>query len=267
MDINNIAFENFVEINGICEPLWRFGIHYFSYNKIFKDGTRIEINNHPDMSNDYFLKYKMFVDSAVEAEADAMPDGLLLWSSHPDEPGIMLARDKFQVSNGFSIIDNRDDYTEMYHLGTSVDNVQGINFYLNHLDLIKTFIYHFRDKAAKLLKNKPKDEVLVLTPPGRTLSAPKEIVTHISEHDKQQFLSDLDIKTYHLGPKYNNAYLTRREAEVLKFTTIGKTAAEIGMIFQCSPRTVEEHLRKVKSKLDCYKQTLLVKIAMDLGIA
>ncbi len=43
--------------------------------------------------------------------------------------------------------------------------------------------------------------------------------------------------------------LTRRESEVLYYLALGKTNPEIAMITDCSPRTVEAHLRKVFPKI------------------
>ncbi len=49
--------------------------------------------------------------------------------------------------------------------------------------------------------------------------------------------------------------LTRREVEVLTWVTDGKTNAEIGVILDTSPRTVQKHLEHIFEKLGVETRT------------
>ena len=46
----------------------------------------------------------------------------------------------------------------------------------------------------------------------------------------------------------------------------GKSADEIAIIEGKSIKTINRHLENVRTKLNCYKQTQLVKIILDSGI-
>jgi len=56
---------------------------------------------------------------------------------------------------------------------------------------------------------------------------------------------------YSLGEKYNNLYLTRREAECMIWLLRGKTVNGTATELKLSPRTVEFYLKNVKNKLGC----------------
>jgi DNA-binding NarL/FixJ family response regulator len=46
----------------------------------------------------------------------------------------------------------------------------------------------------------------------------------------------------------------------------GKTAEEISLLLSISKKTVERRLDNIKHKLNCYKQSQLTKVAIELGI-
>lgn len=52
--------------------------------------------------------------------------------------------------------------------------------------------------------------------------------------------------------------LTRREVEVLRWVTDGKTNTEIGQILGMSPRTVQKHLQHIFEKLGVSTRTAAV---------
>ena len=57
--------------------------------------------------------------------------------------------------------------------------------------------------------------------------------------------------------------LTRKEAEVLYWVTLGKTSPDIGTILGSSPRTVNKHLEHVYEKLGVENRTAAAKLAME----
>jgi LuxR family transcriptional regulator, quorum-sensing system regulator BjaR1 len=65
---------------------------------------------------------------------------------------------------------------------------------------------------------------------------------------------------------FNLPTLTEREAEILKWCSIGKTAWEIGSILSISERTVESHLKSISFKLNVGNRTHAVALALRSGI-
>lgn len=60
--------------------------------------------------------------------------------------------------------------------------------------------------------------------------------------------------------------LSEREAEVLRWVSVGKTAWEIGCILNISERTVESHLKSIGLKLNVVNRTHAVAQALRAGL-
>lgn len=58
--------------------------------------------------------------------------------------------------------------------------------------------------------------------------------------------------------------LTRREAEVLGWVTLGKTNSEIGALCVISVRTVQKHIEKVFQKLGVETRTAATRRALEV---
>jgi len=63
-----------------------------------------------------------------------------------------------------------------------------------------------------------------------------------------------------------NNHLSVRESEVLKWTAQGKTASDIGMILNLTPRTVNFHISSAMRKMGATNKTSAVVIAAKLGL-
>jgi LuxR family transcriptional regulator, quorum-sensing system regulator CviR len=67
-------------------------------------------------------------------------------------------------------------------------------------------------------------------------------------------------------PVSGSVGLTRRESEVLKWASIGKTCWEIGKILRISERTVKFHLGNTFAKLDVVNRSQAIAKALGLGL-
>lgn len=68
------------------------------------------------------------------------------------------------------------------------------------------------------------------------------------------------IKTYLLGEKLQNMYLTKREAECMFLLLKGKSINTIAEVLKLSPRTVEFYLKNMKIKLNCHTKFELIEL-------
>lgn len=59
--------------------------------------------------------------------------------------------------------------------------------------------------------------------------------------------------------------LTDRQESCLYLLVRGKTVKEIAKDIHLSPRTVEDHLTKIKEKMNCKKKSELIEKAINLG--
>jgi len=63
-----------------------------------------------------------------------------------------------------------------------------------------------------------------------------------------------------------HAGLSRREVEVLRLVSVGRTNREIAQGLYLSPRTVDMHVRNILTKLDCRSRTEATRRAVELGL-
>jgi DNA-binding NarL/FixJ family response regulator len=63
-----------------------------------------------------------------------------------------------------------------------------------------------------------------------------------------------------------HAGLSRREVEVLRLVSVGRTNREIAQGPFLSPRTIDMHVRNVLTKLGCRSRTEATRRAVELGL-
>lgn len=257
---NKAIFLGFCEdIEQICSPLKYLGITYFNYVKIYKDGSRIDLSSHLQATEYYYYKNKGYESHTLESDPLSLQTGISLWKSMGDDPTVRVLREEFNIDNGTSIIEKNEDYCEIYYFASTRENTKILDFYFNHLNVLKLFIYHFKDKAVKIIKQAENNKIQMAD------KLTKEHNKVLMEPSCDDFLNSLNIKRYHLAKPYD-CYLTSREVECLNWCIKGKSAEEIAMILGCSATTATSHLENVKRKLRCSKQIQLAKAAYDLGL-
>ncbi len=260
-----IIFQTSKMIEPLFAPLKQFGITYFSYTRLYHNGARIDINNHPSMSEYYYVRSGIYQTSALESDPLSLNNGLLLWSAFPNDESIIIAREEFNTDNGITMVENGYDFTELWHFASTNENKPILNFFLNNIDILKLFTYHFKEKAHNLIESSERKNVTIIT--SDTIdSRPEASPILLDKINKDDYEKALDINRYYLNGRHDGIYLTKKEIECLKWSAQGKASDEIGILLASSSRTVDVHLNNIKNKLGLYKQTQLTRKAIDLGI-
>ncbi|NRB10681.1 MAG: helix-turn-helix transcriptional regulator [Rickettsiaceae bacterium] len=81
----------------------------------------------------------------------------------------------------------------------------------------------------------------------------------------KRFTSNLKHKKYILTSEFSPLSLTKKQKECLAWVIRGKTNKEIVYLMGISCRTVDEHIQKMKLKLDCNSKSQLIEKAIDSG--
>ena len=266
----NLTLQSAGDITTLCQPLYGVGLSYFSYTKIYPNGSRIDLNNHAEMSQKYYVENDLYSSSALEGEP-AMEDTtidrrLVFWSTLGNDPSIAMARETFNIANGITLVENNSGYVEMWHFATSRSNHNIVNLYINHPEILYKFTHYFRDRAKPLIKEAQKT-VKVITPlkPYNTLEL-EEKCYPIKQANLDNYFSALDINKYYLGPHYGDEHLTKRQSLIIYYMSIGKSSEEIGMILGNAPNTIRHHIETIKQKLGCSKNMQIIAICKSKNI-
>lgn len=104
------------------------------------------------------------------------------------------------------------------------------------------------DTVLKEVLNKNKhDCVFTHTNVGASAACKNQVQDKPDSKKPQRY----KLKTYCLGEKYGDLYLTRRETECVVHLLQGKTVPETAKILGLSPRTIEFYVKNIKVKLNC----------------
>jgi len=160
-----------------------------------------------------------------------------LWEPNLPAFPVSLARE-FNIANGLCFVERHSDAYELIAFATPVNNLQAVDIYLNHLELLGNFIQCFRETKAGLIKIADKHRI-VLGPDEEDINKNSMFLhSQVCKH-----------KTVYFQEKCHT--ITLREYDCLTHLSLGKTAKEIAKALNISFRSVETYLERVKIKTGC----------------
>lgn len=252
------------KVSKIIAPLTNaFDIKHFRYLKLYPNGSRILLSNYADCTRFYYEEghyKKMWYDGA---SAKYLIEGWHIWDMmriiHSGGEISPLEKEINQLLNlyhGMTFITKGMGFYEIY-------TFDGDNPHIYQIDkkVLTHFILYFKEQAKKLLAYGEKEKIII--PFKQTLD--ENDLHH--ENDKiTAALKNMPINRYYLSGKYEGAYLTAKEVQCIYWLLQGKSAEEIAAIEGNSTKTIESHLENARRRLNCYKQTQLVRIILESGI-
>jgi DNA-binding CsgD family transcriptional regulator len=257
----HISLASSHDIANITSPLKKhFGITYFNYVKLYKNGGRLLLTDRADWI-DYFYKNALYETKVVSTLENLDAYSYHLWQEFAGQPSFVIGKEKFNIYNGITIIEPNKDYTELYYFGTTVENVGVVSLYINKFDILQRFLLYFKDKAHDLVSEANRH--LIHLPHNGSITAPSEEL--IDDAKYQSFLAETPINRVFIS-EISDIYLTNREATCLYLLLQNNTAKKIGKILNISPRTVESYLEAIKMKFNLDSKKELIKIAEILGL-
>ena len=248
-------------VESICEPLFKnFGITHFGCIRIFEDGQFLRIANNPEWTRRYFeCEFYNDLDLYSIKQVPINHFRFMPLIGAPFNKHCMALCSEFNLWNFLLIYERFSDYGDFWFFGTTKNNTEIINFYLNNKSLLKHFTYYFKNKASDLfIKNEPSNLI-------RTNVLPLQEEAKESKNI-ESFIKDIAHKKYYLDGKHLGKSLYKREFQSLFFFSQGKTMKEIGEKMQLSPRTIETYINNIKSKLECHTRGELCSIVYNIKI-
>lgn len=180
----------------------------------------------------------------------------------PVSQKIMLHAKSYDLWNTFVLPEKEHDGYSFYHFSAHPKTGNVNKFYLENLDLLRTFIHHYNDKMSEY-HNKHKPRRIFI---NKLLTNPAIDITYEDNTHQayDNFFNDIEkINRYYLP---NGDYLTNTEVECLRLCFRGKTAADIAGLLNKSQRTIEKHLEQAKKKTGTSKLTNLLVYLLRIGI-
>jgi len=263
---SNVMLASCKEVDALCAPLWKKGITSFCYTRTYDDGTFIDVvSNSAVIERFYYCEDELYNYYPPDVRPEEFVGEYVLYNSLSQENlALTVLSKQLNIDNIFVIVKRRRNYHEVFNFGSSRDNIEIVNFYINNLNFLERFIYFFRDKAKSIIRKYEQDRIIrVIENLSEQLIKNESLPTHI---DPSCFQQAIEVERYYFSEYDDKVFLTHREIECLKWCVYGKTACEIALLLQISKRTVEAHLSAIKQKFNCYKQADLIRKALKLRI-
>ena len=272
LEFNKEKLERFAEIN---RPLRdNFDVYLFTYRKLYVDGRLFQITSDEDWINkgpnqglylSYEIRSKLI--QTIEAKSKSF-----LWSGNQNDP-LYQALLEFNIWNGITFYDFREDYIDIFAYATGKENTQAANFYLNNMDLLKHFGVFFQDQLRDILLEE--DIKTLSVDVGNHIDIPKPDQQFIKKN--LAFLESTQPSHYIMTYSSENILLTIREVEVLFQLSQGKRTKEVARSLTrlcpssnkdttLSPRTVETYWDHIKAKFNQRSRSEIISLFMKSNI-
>jgi DNA-binding CsgD family transcriptional regulator len=251
------------EIKQICKPLFKISkINFFRFMRLYNDDSRIILS-----SDSSWIQY--FFDKSYYKQAwfDNKPfhfysSGKVLWDEKNLREGNIVGIDAqllFHQHHGATFIYRFSNFTEFYEFATFQENDAINNFYVNSTNLFERFIWYFKEKADKIIKEYNNQKIIL---PESNLNS-----IDLEDNDEvNEFIKATIIKKFPFYKGTEEYHLSSREAECAYHLSMGKSIKEIANLVDLSPRTVEAYLNNIKAKLNVTCRSKLIDLFNENGL-
>lgn len=243
-------------------PLFNFfKINFFSHTRAFHDGNFASLMTSTDLT-EYYIAQKYPIRFS-QGKGIYLEKGFHVESHLGDSSSQKMINDlqeKFNTAHFIYVVDKHKAFDDMYSFATTPENEQILNHYMNNIDLLKKFLFYYKDKSNILIKN----STLIKYnndhfPTSHTIN--QNIIDHHACTNSMP-LNKITI-TGHLG----EALLSKRELDCLKLLTKSHSFKEIGKTLSLSPRTVETYVNNMKNKLGCDTKKQLIDLIFSMDMS
>lgn len=253
----------------LCKPLLtNLPVEFYIFERYYYDYSYLGLSTDSDALPEYAQRENVMPDIDL---IDINTSHYVFLSEEvplPPVPGIdlslfsnnlKLAKDLLGITHRLSLTFNTPQYVEIHSYGIKKEVVNVIYFFMNHLKALEFFCKYFRSAGHQLIKEAEKNKVFIFSE-----NFPRKNNNGINYNNNYElFLKEIRANRYDITGKRGTCSLSARELECLVLTANNKTAKEIGKLLCLSPRTVEEYLLSLRTKLGCNSKSELLQIAHD----
>jgi|GEM_PF-1236151 len=210
-----------------------FGFNYFQYLRCFANGSFGLLTNNTGLT-EYFshVDNSPVIFSSFEEGHEKIHSYWFLWDEAlPDMP-VTLAREKFNLRNGLTLVRRSKDYYDMIAVACSTEQANPGGFYLNKLKAIEKYVQEFDANN--------KDLIALMTKSRFVLPEAYRDVNY-----KKICLAQNKIT---VRGKYGLTHITAQELACLRLLIQGATHKTIAQALEISSRTVETYILRIKQR-------------------
>lgn len=233
----------------ICKPLTKLNIVYFAHVNIDNKNQMSTIGLDPNFFEEYFKNHFQFYD--LHQAHLSNYNMHIIWDAikvthNTHTRKLQEVFSQFNYGHTFTIVRSLEkNFRDYYHFAVKINDDFMNNHYLQITNELYGFINYFNDKIQRN---------------GKLKSAYQ--IKFDLRNKESGFFHECQLETENLLD-FNNSivterfyfnhikYLTKKEIDCLYWISKGKIEEEIAIILQITRRTVKEHVKNIKLKLQC----------------
>lgn len=248
------------QASNIIYPLQEVGITGVFYERIYRNGSVINIANDQNWTQLYFDKIISggYTEKRVSEYCYAKP-GFSLSALSPKNKLWLDGQYFFGHGNGIILIEDHNCFREVIGFYSTNNNTAINDFYINNLSTIREIKQYFLIKSSSLIQDLEQEK----------------LIDFYKAYDKQQNPHDIQQLKYFLSKKEasfkNNTliqnkkthlpmYLSPQRSKCLTLLSEGKSHKEIATLMSLSIRTVEHYIAKLRHDLGCRTSKELIAV-------
>lgn len=250
---NHYSLHIIHEVQAICEPLFQKNqISTFVYARFFDSASTYICSSHPHL-HAHHLNHGYIATPIIPENLLNNKFHYLLLPNQNDgfSQVIFDYKNYFDINFGINFYERYESYFDLFSFFTRDDSPSKINHMINHIDIFEKFKLYFKEKAAKLIAKSAQNEIIL----------PQHMRPNLSGLKK-----DPRLKRHCFTTQGQKNYLTDRELEVIKYLAQGCTAKDAGKLSGLSPRTIENYLANIRTRLGIHKKHEIISAVGTAGL-
>lgn len=252
-------------IDSFCNDIKKIGITFFSHARIFNDGSRIDLNNHPEMIDEfYFGRDKMYKTYTPEVNPKSLDTNLIFLDSLHDNQSVNFLRNGYSIDHMVVEIEKYQDYCDVWNFGTYPTNNNFYSSFIIHRETIDIFKLYYLDRAQELIKKCEKDPIRIISELPNEFIEPASLLFKNANNSQWNDVKEKLLKEIQNSKSEQNN-LTKSERKYSQLLMEGLTRTEIAQIVFRSPKTVDAHIQNVRQKLNCKNMPELLTKLYSMG--
>ena len=256
------------DLADLCNPLEALNITTFNHMRMTHEKSFSVLATNPEWCMHY-VKNKYYNTDVVADKRHCHLLNCLMWDNLnvKGTAAQMLAdATAFGFNHIFTIVKASADYVDIYNFGTTLHD-QSINqVYVNHYDLLETFITYFHETVQHHPHLVEAYNIEILLGGKDTLiNNDRQGFGQSSSDIRAKFIAAINKKlgheksndSTHSKPS-NIIHFTPRELDCIPLLIQGFTARDIAHYLGISHRTVEDYISLLKQKLNARNKSELI---------
>jgi DNA-binding CsgD family transcriptional regulator len=237
----------------------RFGVEYFTYHRIDRDGKYTVLVDRPDWA-DHYVTNKLYLNDPYLRHPDVFFPGVCLMDHHGSEEYRERIVKEAKEATGLDLcammIQKDEKGVEFFGFAGRKGSCALEKVYLNQSYLLESFGEYFKKQLNPILFQMESEAGFLVNLKGEHFFSDEPLYPEIPNPECLAFLEDIDVKEARAFSR-----LSPREKQCLQLLLEGRSSKETAAILNLSPRTVETYFENLKKKFSCWNKQELFALA------